>query len=186
MRLSLRLILFLVAGITLVTFVVARNQVSVEQAGLRTDMQRRAAILAESLQEIIEPALESGSRDQMRRTVERFGNRQGLAGVLVYSSRGDVLAESPSLTTRLSPPPAPIERLSREDEGFGEFVRLAGKDMHVYYLPLHNADSFVGALAIFHDAGYIEAQSAQIWRETLWHVVAQVLLVDHTGSSLDI
>ncbi|MGH9496604.1 MAG: alpha,alpha-trehalose-phosphate synthase (UDP-forming) [Candidatus Sulfotelmatobacter sp.] len=32
-------------------------------------------------------------------------------------------------------------------------------------------------LAIFHDADYIEAQSKSIWRETIWHVIAQVLLI---------
>lgn len=65
MRLSLRLILFLVAGITLVTFLVARNEVRSEKRGLRTELERRAGILAESLQEIVEPALERGSRDQL-------------------------------------------------------------------------------------------------------------------------
>ena len=49
MRLSLRLILFLVVGITLVTFLVARNQVRGEKRGLRADLERRAGILAESL-----------------------------------------------------------------------------------------------------------------------------------------
>ena len=66
MRLSFRLILFLVVGITLVTFLVARNQVRSEKRGLRADLERRASILAESLQEIIEPALEKGSPDQRR------------------------------------------------------------------------------------------------------------------------
>ena len=72
MRLSLRLILFLVVGITLVTFVVSRNEVRAEKRGLRADLERRAEILAESLQEIVEPALERGSREQLRRIVERF------------------------------------------------------------------------------------------------------------------
>ena len=64
MRLSLRLILFLVVGITLVTFFISRNQVRSEKRGLRADLQRRAEILAESLQEIVEPALERSSRDR--------------------------------------------------------------------------------------------------------------------------
>jgi hypothetical protein len=77
-RLSLRLILFLVVGITLVTFLVARSQVRGEKRGLRADLEHRAGILAESLQEIIEPALERGSRDQLRRIVERFGKVSSL------------------------------------------------------------------------------------------------------------
>ena len=47
----------------------------------------------------------------------------------------------------------------------------------MYYLPLNSQSSFTGVFAIFHDASYIERQSTRIWRETVWHVIAQVLLV---------
>jgi hypothetical protein len=60
--LKLRLILSLVFGISIVTFLVARNLVRAEENGLRADLERRASLLAESLQEIVEPALEIGSR----------------------------------------------------------------------------------------------------------------------------
>ena len=89
MKLSLRLILFLVAAVTIVTFVVSKNEVRAEKRGLRTDLVHRAEILSESLQEIVEPALEKGSREQLRRIVERFGNREQLAGVAVYDSHGE-------------------------------------------------------------------------------------------------
>ena len=177
MRLSLRLILLLVAGITLVTFLVARNQVRTEKQGLRADLERRAEVLAESLQEIVEPALERGSHDQLRRVVERFGNRERLAGVVVYDADGKVLAESSNLTTRFDPPPVPLDRIRREVQGVDEYLQLGGKTMNVFYLPLHDRSSMDGVMAIFHDASYIEAQSDRIWRETLWHVIAQVLLI---------
>jgi hypothetical protein len=60
MKLSLRLIPILAIAITLVTFVVARNQVRSEKRGLRADLERRAEILAESLQETVEPVLQRG------------------------------------------------------------------------------------------------------------------------------
>ncbi|MGB0034484.1 MAG: trehalose-6-phosphate synthase [Candidatus Acidiferrales bacterium] len=177
MRLSLRLILFLVLGITLVTFVVARNEVRSEKRGLRADLERRAEILAESLQELVEPALERDSKTQLQHIVERFGNRERLAGVAVYSADGVVLAETSTLTGRMDPPPVPFSQVIARDRGTGEYLEFGGKTMHVYYLPLHSRSSADGVLAIFHDAGYIEEQSARIWRETLWHVIAQVLLI---------
>ena len=177
MRLSLRLILFLIVGITLITFFISRNQVRSEKRGLRTDLQRRAEVLAESLQEIVEPALQRGSHEPLRRIVERFGNREQLAGVVVYDDHGNVLAESSALVTRLTPPPVPYDRVKASDQGFGEFITLGGKPMHAYYMPLHRDGSVAGVLAIFHDATYIEAQSDRIWRDTVWHVVAQVLLI---------
>lgn len=177
MRLSLRLILLLVLGVTLVTFLVARNEVRSEKRGLRADLERRAEILAESLQEIVEPALDRGSHEQLRRVVERFGNRERLAGVVVYDARGEVLAESSNLIDRLAPPPVPLARIKSGEGGFSQFLQLGGRPMNVYYLPLYNRSTISGVLAIFHDASYIEAQSARIWRETLWHVIAQVLLI---------
>ena len=72
MRLSFRLTLYLVVGITLVSFVVARYQMSEEEQGQRADLGRRAAVLAESLQEIVEPILEKGTPRQLQPIVERF------------------------------------------------------------------------------------------------------------------
>jgi alpha,alpha-trehalose-phosphate synthase [UDP-forming] len=176
-RLSLRLILFLVVGISLVTFFISRNQVRSEKSGLRADLQRRAEVLAESLQEIVEPALQRTAQPQLRRIVERYANKQQLAGVVVYDDQGRVLAESSTLVTRLTPPPVPFDEMKSSPQGLGRFLTLGGRPMHAYYMPLHRDGNFAGVLAIFHDADYIERQSDRIWRDTVWHVVAQVLLI---------
>jgi trehalose 6-phosphate synthase len=172
------LILFLVVGITLVTFFISRNEVRSEKRGLRVDLERRAEILGESLQEIIEPAIEHDSRGQLRRIVERFENQQQLAGVIVYDSAGNVLAESSSLANQFTPPPVPLDQVKKDGQPVSEFLRLANKPIHAYYMPLRDDGSSIsGVLAIFHDASYIEAQSKRIWQETVWHVIAQVLLI---------
>ena len=177
MKLSLRLILFLVAAVTIVTFVVSKNEVRAEKRGLRTDLVHRAEILSESLQEIVEPALEKGSREQLRRIVERFGNREQLAGVAVYDNHGTVLAESSNLENRFVPPPVPLAQVISSNTGLSQFINVGSEPMHVYYLPLRDKNSIVGVLAIFHDVNYIETQSARMWRATFWHVIAEVLLI---------
>jgi trehalose-6-phosphate synthase len=176
-KLSLRLILFLVAGITIVTFIVSKNEVRWQKRGLRADLERRAEILSESLQEIVEPALEKGSRDQLRHIVERFGNRERLAGVVVYNKKDEVLAQSSNLLNQASPAPEMMDRVIASDRGMGEFLDRGSQPMYVYYIPLHDATGVSGVLAIFHDAGYIETQSARMWRATVWHVVFEVLLI---------
>ncbi|MDE3170557.1 MAG: trehalose-6-phosphate synthase [Acidobacteriota bacterium] len=168
--------LLLVVGVTAVTFLVARTQVRAEKAGLRDDLQRRSEILAESLQELVEPALGERSHYELRRIVERFGNRERLAGVAIYDLDGKVIAESPRLSERLDPPAPPLDAI-QSDQATGKFVNLAGIPMHAYYVPLHNQGHVVGALAVFHDATYIYQQSDRIWRDTMWHVVAEVLLI---------
>jgi len=176
LRLSLRLILLLVVGVTVVTFLVARNQVRAEKRGLRDDLQRRSEILAESLQELVEPALGERSHRELRRIVERFGNRERLAGVAIYDMGGKLMAESPGLIERFDPPAPPLVTV-KTDRSIGQFENLAGIPMHVYYMPLHNNGAVVGVLAVFHDATYIYQESDRIWRETIWHVIAEVLLI---------
>ena len=45
-------------------------------------------------------------------------------------------------------------------------------------MPLHHVSGgLAGVLVTFHDARYIEAQSVEIWRSAIWHVVAQLLLI---------
>ena len=177
MKLSLRLILFLVAAVTIVTFIVSKNEVRAEKRGLRTDLVHRAQILSESLQEIVEPALEKGSREQLRHIVERFGNREQLAGVAVYDNHGVLLAESSNLQNRFVPPPVPLAQVTANNNGISQFINVGSEPMHVYYMPLHDKTSVTGVLAIFHDVGYIESQSARMWRATFWHVIAEVLLI---------
>ncbi|OFV98639.1 MAG: hypothetical protein A3H28_10410 [Acidobacteria bacterium RIFCSPLOWO2_02_FULL_61_28] len=193
MRLSLRLTLFLVVGISLVTFVVTRYQVRAEEQGRREDLERRAEVLAESLREIVEPLLEQRYLKQLQPIVERFGNRERLAGVAVYDPKGTTLAVSSNFKARYNyvPPTILFTPANAQGFAFGQFARIGEKEIHVYFLPLRRmsegggnlflplqrASEAGGYLAVFHDASYIEAQSARIWRDTLWHVVAQVLLV---------
>jgi trehalose-6-phosphate synthase len=178
MRLSLRLVFALVASISVVTLIMARNQVSSEKNSLRADLERRGEILTESLQETIEPVVaRAGPEIQLRRIVDRFGNRERLAGIAVYDPHGKVLVASPSIARRAEMPPHAVTEAIAEDQATGEFAALNNFPMYVYVLPLHRGATLSGALVTFHDARYIEAQSSQVWREALWHVLAQLLVV---------
>lgn len=177
MRLSARLIFFLVIGISLVTFLSARYEVEREKRHLRSDLEKRAQVLAESLQEIAGPALERGNPDQLRRVVERLGDRTQLTGVVAYDQRGTILAASSNLEKRFDLSLIDATQALSHDRGFGEFVTLSGTPLYVYFLPLHRGPAADGVLAIFQDASYIEAGPARIWRVTLLHVTAQVLLI---------
>ena len=181
MKLSFRLILFLVVGVSLVTFVIARYQAGEEEQGLRIDLERRAEVFAESLQESVEPILDKGSLSQLERIVERFGNREQLAGVAIYDERGQTLAISSNFKARYNYTPQNLfAQANAQRRALGQFVNLGNKPIHVYFLPLRRTSGTGGYLAIFHDASYIEAQSARIWRDAFWHVIAQVLLVVFT------
>jgi trehalose 6-phosphate synthase len=182
MRVSFRLILSLIAGVTLVTFLFARSEVRTEKRGLRSDLERRAEVLSESLEEVIEPIWGSNVRKRqqqirLQQIVERFGNRERLAGVAVYDRQGKPLAMTAKLAERLGKGPTAVDTAIRESRGVGDFFLVGPVTMHVYAVPLPGEAGATGALAIFHDASYIEAQSLEIWRHAVWHVLVQVLLI---------
>ncbi len=177
MRLSVWLILTLAAAITLVTFVVARNQVSSEKRGLRDDLERRAETLAESLQETIEPAVQRGATSQIRRIVERFGSREHLEGIAVFDDKENSIAASPKLASLVQSPPAVVDQSISQGQELGTYETISGSLMYIYAVPLHRESAVAGDLTLFEDASYIEAQSMRIWRDAIWHVIAQVLLI---------
>src|SRR6266566_8300490 len=137
MKLSLRLIPILAVAITIVTFIVARNQVRSEKQGLRADLERRAEILAESLQETVEPVLQKGSTNQLRRLVERFGNREHLAGVAIYDVDGKPTAISSKLDSYAETPPAIAKQTQEQNHGAGTYQKIGNSTMYLYALPLH-------------------------------------------------
>jgi len=177
MRIRLHLILSLMLAITLVALTFAHYQVRAEKRGLRVDLEKRAEILAESLEETVVPLLQKRSQKNLLRIVERFGNRERLAGVVVYDEHGVTLAVTSGLSGRLATRPDAISQAISQDSRRGEFLSLGQTYTHLYVLPLHQDETVVGALAIFHDATYIEAQSGRIWRDTFLRVSLQTLLI---------
>lgn len=177
MRISFRLIFSLIIGVSLVAFVFAYYQVKAQKRALRGELEKRAEILAESLEETITPLLEKRSRKDLQRLVERFGNRERLAGVVVYDAGENALAITPGLTTGLTSRPAAVRQAAAENAARGQFFSVGSALMHVYALPLRREGAAAGVLALFHDAGYIESQSGRLWRETLQRVLVQTLFI---------
>jgi trehalose-6-phosphate synthase/uncharacterized membrane protein affecting hemolysin expression len=182
MRVSVRLILSLVGAVTLVTVLFARSEVRAEKNGLRSDLERRAEVLAESLQEVIGPLEANGphtlsQQRHLQQMVERFGNRERLAGVAVYDAQGRLLAISSRLAQQLALDTTVANKIAGQSREGGEFLQVGATAMHVFVMPLVGDDGLAGKLVIFHDANYIEAQSLEIWRHAVWHGLVQVLLI---------
>jgi alpha,alpha-trehalose-phosphate synthase [UDP-forming] len=176
--LSVRLILSLVLGISLVSVVSSYYEVRVEEHGLQRDLERRTAVLGESLTGNVERSLEQGTPHELQRLVERFGNREHLAGIAVYDVLGNRIAVTPALTQVMDSEPPSVVQAIRDNRGQGQFTRAGSASIHIYALPLHNRlDQIEGGLAIVHDTGYIGAQTRRVWRETFVRVLTEMVLI---------
>jgi len=183
MRLRFRLIISLIIGITVLSLLFAISRVRTEKRELRTGLEGRAQILAESLAAAVAPffsenvdrplrygsreALNKRSRMEIQRLVDRFSNRERLAGVVVYDDHDQPVAMTSGLAGRLPVIADMVKAARTQDKGSAKFLRIGNEPMHVYVLPVERERSVAGALAIFHDTGFIEVQSSAIWRTTL-------------------
>src|SRR5215469_6225136 len=106
--LSVRLIISLIRAVTLVSVFSAYYQVRGERRSLRNDLDRRAAVLADGLAGNLERYLEQGSTTKLQLLVERFADRERLAGVAVINERLEPIAQSAGVAELLHAQLAPV------------------------------------------------------------------------------
>ncbi|MGB7129298.1 MAG: hypothetical protein WBD59_00730, partial [Candidatus Sulfotelmatobacter sp.] len=163
--LSLRLILSLIVGITLVSSGFSYYEVVREKVALRKELERRAEVLGESVAGNVEKAWEDGSDRSLQRIVQRFGNREHLIGIAVSDREGKMVAITPELARIMTATPYDVMQAMVNGHGESAFIRLNDEPVNVFALPLYRQDEIVGGLAVVHDAGYIRAQNLRTWRE---------------------
>src|SRR5437660_8918979 len=175
--LSARLIISLIIGVTLVSLCSSYYEVLVQKRGLRRDVQRSDAMLGDSLARNVERDLEKNALQTLHRTVQRYANRENLAGLAVYSPEGNVIEVTAALAPLMNTPPAVASQAVSDDRDADAFQKLGTTSVHIVAVPLHGQGKVLGVLAIVHDVSYIRAQSLRIWRETFLSALAHVVLI---------
>jgi len=182
MKWSLKPVIWLILGISLVSFLLAWYQVGEERRRLEGDLESDGEVVAQRLEEAVQPRLGEGSREELQRQVERFANRERLAGAAVFDHQGLPLAATPGAATQLPARIQAITRAAEQNQGAGQFLRLEQTRVHLYARPLPRAGG-AGAvtLVVLQDASSIEHQRARIWRDTYLGVLVQMLLIGLTA-----
>ncbi|HMB83458.1 MAG TPA: trehalose-6-phosphate synthase [Terriglobales bacterium] len=175
--LSARLIVSLILGIALVSSGFSYYEVLGEKRALRSDVERRDEILGESLVGNVERLWNAGSDKELKRLVQRFGNREHLLGVAIYDRQGALVAVTPELEKTLTVSPPPVTQAITLGHEESSFVRLGTLPVHILVLPIRRQDEVLGGLAVVHDVSYIRAQILLVWRQTFFRVLAQVFLI---------
>lgn len=185
--LSVRLIISLILGITLVSSGFSYYEILGEKRALRSDLEHRAELLGESLVSTVErssffqnSAL-SDKKELPNKELDdlalRFGAREHLLGVAIYDRTGAIIAVTSSLADTLAATPASVTQTLAQGHEENAFVRLGGLRTHVLALPVRQQTDVVGAVAVIHDANYIRTRILLVWRQTFLRVLAQVFLI---------
>ena len=177
MRMSLRLAFSLIVGVTVLSYLFALFQVRAEKRGLRKELTNRAEILAESLEGNVEPLLGKGSHRRLQTYVTEFAKREPATGIAIFDRAGNGVAKTPGLEIYLEGQQGTVSQVISSNLSFSGFTTLNGKPTHLHVLPLRDESGVAGALAIFHDASFINAQAARLWRDTFLRVLAQAAFI---------
>src|SRR5579871_3313949 len=177
MRLTSRLSVSLICSVALVSLFLAYYQTRASHRNLNRELERHASLLAETLAKSAEPLVEKSSYADLQRLVDRFKNREQIAGIAVYDTANQPLAISDGLTAHLTEIPKPIPEANRDGLTHAEFLNLSDEPMHVIARPLRNDATMTGVLALFDDTSYIDAQTSELWRRALVGVAVQTLLI---------
>jgi trehalose 6-phosphate synthase len=180
LRINLRIILSVVVVISVLVFLFTLVQVRQEKERLTIDLQRRSSLLGGSLKETIEPLLEKESPEGLKKIVEKFGNRERLAGVAIYDVKDKLIATTTALSADLPVPPTCVTNAMNSDLEIGHFSDLGGKEMYLYALPLHREEDVAGALVIIQDPSYIQDRLSLIWKGSFIHFLVNALVISLT------
>jgi trehalose-6-phosphate synthase len=177
LRINLRIILSIVIVVSVLVLLFTLMQVRQEKERLTIDLQRRSSLLGESLKETIEPLLEKGRPERLQKIVEKFGNRERLAGVAVYNVKDVLIAATPPLSAHLSATPKFVTNAMNSDIEGGAFSRLGGREMYLYTLPLHREEGVAGALVIIQNPSYIQDRLSLIWKNNFIRLLVNGLVI---------
>ena len=180
MRTTLKLVLPLIISVALVSLLFAAYQVRTQRRNLRSDLARRADVLAESLQEAIDPLFEKNDRTSekaMQRVVDRFAQREHLKGIAVYEADGHLRAMTSSLGDEFKPAPAPAKRSIEKNAPQGEFTNMNDAPVYLYAVPLQRGGKTAGALLIIFETSYINFRVLLTVRDALLTALLETLLI---------
>jgi len=176
--LSLRLIVALIVGVTLVSVLSSWYQVQEEKNSLRRDLERKAETFGESLAANAESYLQSGNRPGLEQIAQRFNNRDHLLGIGVYDREFFPLISTPDLTDVLPEKPQVLTDALTSNRARDTYMRVHFKRLYVFAAPLHAIDkSVAGGMILVYDTAYIRAEIFRVWSRAFVHIAGQMLVI---------
>jgi trehalose-6-phosphate synthase len=176
--LSLRLIVALIVGVTLLSLTSSWYQVQAEKDALRHDLERKAETFGESLAGNAEAYLQTGDRPGLEQMVRRFSNRDHLLGVGVYDRTFFPLAVTRDLNDLLPGSPPALADALASNRPETRYTRLHSKRLYLIAAPLHAVNkSVAGGMIIVYDTAYIRAEIFRVWSRTFVHIAGLALAI---------
>ncbi|MEK7383256.1 MAG: trehalose-6-phosphate synthase, partial [Elusimicrobiota bacterium] len=178
MRITARLIVALALTAGLVVGGATYIQMRAERGRLVEDLERRSAILAESIDTAVDPAAFQRDRKRIEQFVGKFSNRGRLSGIAITDAKGDVLAATPALQGEGDSVLGLATEALKSEVPITRFIRLKAGEQHAYARALHSDEGAVtGSLILLQDTAHVHARLRDVWRNNFFRLLTQVFLL---------
>src|SRR5579863_5224722 len=173
----IRLILALIAGISVVSLASTYFEVLAHKHILRRELMRRTIWIGNALQPGVEQALTQGTVPDIRASVAMLRSQGEALGLAVYDARGALVVEDGSPDVLKSLPPGPAKQAIKTGKNEGVFGHTGDTQWLDQAIPLHAQGQPAGALVILEDAGYISSEAGGMWRQSFWRTLGFVTVI---------
>ncbi|MBI5456979.1 trehalose-6-phosphate synthase [Candidatus Kaiserbacteria bacterium] len=176
MRQVFLIVFGVIFGVSVVALLFTYFQAQQERFALSADMQYRTRLLADSLNESIEPARQRNATSTLEKIATSFAGRERLLGVVIYDRQGNVIVKSKDVPEDVDVAKRIVEDAIKKDEPVGDFLVVDTMQLYVLAHPVHREEGPAGAFIVVQDASYIEESVAGQWRDSLLGVFIYILL----------
>ena len=173
----IRLIVALIAGITLVSLASTYFEVLAHKHTLHRELMVRTIWIGNSLQPDIEQALTQGRIPDIAVHEARFRTQGEALGLAVYDTHGTPVVEDGPNELFKTLPPGPVRQAIKTGKNEGVFGHTGDVQWLDQAIPLHVRGEPAGALVVLEDAGYIGSEAAGVWRQSFWRTIALLSVI---------
>jgi trehalose 6-phosphate synthase len=173
----MRLILALVAGITLISVASTYFEVLTHKHALRLELERRTALLSKSMQLEMETVVAGGQPGEIAADAARLRSQNEALGLAVYDMQGRLATASGPGGIFGALPRGPLDKAIQQGLDSFAFGHLDNQQWLEEAIPLRVDGHIAGALVVLEDAGSIRAEGTRVWQQSFWRIAAFVLLI---------
>lgn len=173
----LRLILVLVACVTVVSVASTYFEVLAHKHFMREDLAHRTKWMGLGLQPYLEQTLASGDATAVTRLLTSFRVQSGVMALAVLDSSNRLVTSTGPSGVLSALSPGLVEKAMRRGAEEAAFGHGNGLQWLEQVFPLHKGNQLEGALIVVADAGYIRSQSYDVWWRSFLRIGEMVLLI---------
>jgi alpha,alpha-trehalose-phosphate synthase [UDP-forming] len=172
-----RLIVALIASVTLVSLAFTYFDVLAHRHRLREDLERRTKWMGMSVEPDVRRALAAGNLAGLPGLAKLLKEGTGALGLAIYDAHGNLLAGSgpPDVMGALGQ--GVVEKSLQRGVEAGAFGHAGQWQWLEQTFPIHDGTQLQGAMALVVDAGYIRSEGIDLWQRSFWRIVAFVIVI---------